>query len=213
MTPPAAPTAAASPPSQQQPQQPSQPAPAPGSAPAGRGKRTPPSPRAQAAQRLAQASERARQMAALILDVLGGNRSPAEAAQAMGLSVARFYVIEQRAIQGLVGACEPQLPRGPSPDLPAQIRRLETENRRLHQALLRQQAIVRSTQRSLGLPGPKAAPATTPAGKAAAGGGGGKGRRKRRPMIRALRQAMRLADAPSPASPHPASLPGDQRGG
>ena len=41
------------------------------------------SPSVKAAQRLAQTSERARQMAALILDVLGGNRTPGDAAQAI----------------------------------------------------------------------------------------------------------------------------------
>jgi hypothetical protein len=153
-------------------------------------------------------------MAALILDVLGGNRTPGDAAQAMGLSVARFYVIEQRAILGLVAACETQAPRGPSPDLQAQIRRLEIENRRLNQALLRQQAIVRSTQRGLGLTSPRPPPAAAPKGTGKAGAGRtGTGRRKRRPMVRALRQAQRVAAVPSPTAAAAAILAGDQRGG
>lgn len=153
-------------------------------------------------------------MAALILDVLGGNRTPGDAAQAMGLSVARFYVIEQRAILGLVAACETQAPRGPSPDLQAQIKRLELENRRLNQALLRQQAIVRSTQRGLGLTSPRAPPAVAPQGTGKTGAGTtGKGRRKRRPMVRALRQAQRVAGVPSPTAAAAAILADDQRGG
>ena len=173
-------------------------------------KRITPSPSEKADRRLSQSSERARQMAALILDVLGGNRTPNDAAQAMGLSVARFYVIEQRAILGLVTACETQAPRGPSPDLQLQIKRLETENRRLNQALLRQQAIVRSTQRGLGLTIPKPPPAA-PAKAGAVGPG--KGRRKRRPMVRALRQAQRVAAVPSPTPATAPILPSDQRGG
>ena len=128
----------------------------------------------------------------------------------MHLSVARFYVIEQRAILGLVAACEPQAPSGPAPDLHLQIQRLESEKRRLNQALLRQQAIVRSTQRGLGLTSPK--PPTAATAKAGSGSAG-KGRRKRRPMVRALRQARRLAAAPSPATGVSVTLPGDQRGG
>ena len=65
------------------------------SPPPGKTKRVMPSPSVKAAKRMAQTSERARQVAALVLDVLGGNRSPGDAAKAMGLSVARFYVIEQ----------------------------------------------------------------------------------------------------------------------
>lgn len=173
-------------------------------------KRVMPSPSAKAAKRMAQTSERARQVAALVLDVLGGNRTPADAAQAMGLSVARFYVIEQRAVLGLVAACDTQSPRGPSPDLHQQIQRLEMENRRLNQALLRQQAIVRSTQRGLGLASPKpppAAPAKTGAGTT------GKSRRKRRPMVRALRQAQRVAAVHSPTTAGAVTVPSDQRGG
>lgn len=173
-------------------------------------KRPMPSASVTAAKRLAQTSERARQVAALVLDVLGGNRTPADAARAMALSVARFYVIEQRAILGLVAACETQSPRGPSPDLQMQIQRLETENRRLNQALLRQQAIVRSTQRGLGLTSPK----PPPAAPAKAGAGAvGKARRKRRPMVRALRQARRVAAVHSPSAVVAVTVPSDQRGG
>jgi hypothetical protein len=185
--------------------------PAPAARPA-KAKRVLPSPSVTAARRLAQVSERARQVAALILDVLGGNRTPGAAAQAMGLSVARFYVIEQRAILGLVAACETPTSRGPTPDLQVQIRRLEIENRRLNQALLRQQAIVRNTQRGLGLTSPRP-PAAPPPGKAGAAAAGGKGRRKRRPTVRALRQARRVAGVHSPNAASAASLPGDQRGG
>ncbi len=180
------------------------------SAPVAKTKRVSPSPTIKAARRLSQSSERARQIAALILDVLGGNRTPGDAAQAMGLSVARFYVIEQRAILGLVAACETPATRGPSPDLQVQIQRLEADNRRLNQALLRQQAIVRSTQRGLGITNPRPPPAATvtPGAKTT-----GKGRRKRRPMVRALRQARRVAAVHSPSAAGAATLPGDQRGG
>jgi len=158
-------------------------------------------------RRLSQVSDRARQLAALILDVLGGNRRPGDAAKALGLSVARYYVIEQRAVLGLVDACEAQPRRGPQPDLTRQIRSLEKENRHLNQAVLRQQAIVRSTQRGLGISSPKPPPTPAP------GAAKGKTRRPRRPSVRALRQARRVAPTPSTTAPGQDRSPGDQRGG
>lgn len=176
-------------------------------------KRVMPSPSVKASRRLAQASERARQIAAVILDVLGGNRSPVDAARTLDLSVARYYVIEQRAILGLVSACDAQPTRGPAPDLQRQIHHLEAENRRVHQALLRQQALVRSTQRGLGIPSPKPPP-PTPAAATKPGPGATKGgRRKRRPMVRALRQAQRVAPQQSTTTTAPAIVGSDQRGG
>lgn len=167
------------------------PASEPASEPAPRRRGKPvPTPAVRAAQRLDQAGERARRLAALVLDVLGGNRSPGEAAQAMGLSVARYYVLEQRAVHGLVTACAAPPTRGPGTDPQRQVQRLEAENRRLTQALARQQAIVRSTQRALGLTQPRP-PQPAP---------GGKAKRKRRPMVRALRQSRRVAPPPAPAS-------------
>src|SRR5262249_23557609 len=53
------------------------------------------------------ASREARQRAAAILEVLAGARTPAQAAEALGLSLPRYYQLENVALQGLVGACEP----------------------------------------------------------------------------------------------------------
>ncbi len=46
--------------------------------------------------------------AALILEVLAGVRTPAGAATALGIRLPRCYLLEQRAIQGLISACEPR---------------------------------------------------------------------------------------------------------
>jgi len=175
-------------------------------------KRVMPSPSVTAARHLAQSSERARHMAAVILDVLGGNRSPGDAALALGLSVARYYVIEQRAILGLVAACDATPTRGPTPDLQRKIDHLEAENRRLNQTLLRQQALVRSTQRGLGIAHPKPPPAASASSKPGTPAATG-GRRKRRPMVRALRQAQRVAPQQSTTTPAPPIVGSDQRGG
>src|SRR5690349_16569529 len=57
------------------------------------------------------ASAQARRWAAAILEVLAGVRSPAQAAQALAVSLPRYYALELRALQGLLQACEPR-PQG-----------------------------------------------------------------------------------------------------
>ena len=47
-------------------------------------------------------SREARRLAAAILEVLAGMRSPTEAAQALSISGPRYYTLEQRALEGLV---------------------------------------------------------------------------------------------------------------
>ena len=136
------------------------------------------------------ASAKARRQAAAILEVLAGVRRPSEAAQVLGTSLPRYYQLEQRALAGLVAACEPA-PRGPRQDLQRQLARLEREKQRLARECDRQQALVRATQRSLGLvlptrPKPdKEQPADTDPAPS-------KRRRNRRPSIRALRAARAL---------------------
>jgi hypothetical protein len=120
----------------------------------------------------------------VLLEVLAGGRTPAQAAQALGLSLPRYYQLEAAALRGLVEACEPQ-PRGRSPSAPAELARLQRELQRLRRELARQQGLVRLTQRAVGLPPPAPPPASK--GKA-------KGRKPRRPVARALRAAARLQE-------------------
>ena len=130
------------------------------------------------------ASDQARRQAAAILEVLAGVRRPNEAAQVLGTSLPRYYQLEQRALAGLVSACEPA-PRGPRHDHARQLARLEREKQRLQRECDRQQALVRMAERSLGLPGPAAV--KPPAkGQEVASQNGSKKRRKRRPSVRAL---------------------------
>lgn len=136
------------------------------------------------------ASSQARRQAATILQVLAGVRRPSEAAQVLEISLPRYYQLEQRALAGLVTACEPA-PRGPRMDLTRRIAALEREKGRLQRECDRQQALVRATQRSLGLalPGPTKPPV---AGKEAAANSSGKRRRHRRPSVRALKAVRAL---------------------
>jgi hypothetical protein len=99
----------------------------------------------------APASKEARQVAAAILEVLAGARTPQEAAVALGWSLPRYYQVEARALRGLVAACAPA-PRGPRRSVDAELERLRREQAQLRRQLQRQQALVRLTQRHGGLP-------------------------------------------------------------
>lgn len=130
------------------------------------------------------ASRDARRLAAAILEVLAGARTPAEAATALAVSLPRYYQVEARALQGLLQACEAK-PRGRAPSLEREVAALRQANERLKRDVGRQQALVRAAQRSMGLP----PPTTTPAKP-------GKKTRQRR-VARALSVAARLQDQDS----------------
>jgi hypothetical protein len=127
-------------------------------------------------------SPEARRMAAAILEVWAGVRTPTAAASALGVSQARFYQLEQRAVGALVASCEPR-PRGPGAKL--QVRALERQLAVSRRDCARLQALLRTSQRTIGLP---AAPSigSGPPAKPVKG--------KRRPR-RATARALRLAEA------------------
>jgi hypothetical protein len=134
----------------------------------------------------AAASREARQLAAVILEVLAGAQSPSEAGRALGISVARYYQLEVRALAGLLAACEDRRRKGRGPLPGGELAALRRECAQLRRECARQQALVRATRRTVGL---SAAPAPTPAAEAPAP------RRKRRPTARALKMAALLHEA------------------
>jgi hypothetical protein len=136
-----------------------------------------------------------RRVAAAVLEVLAGMRTPGEAALALGVSVPRYYQVESRALRGFVEACEPR-PRGRGPSLAKELTVLRQENQRLQRDMMRQQALVRAAQRSVGL----TPPAPLPPAKS------GKKPRKRR-VARALSVATRLRSANPEAAASEASPP------
>jgi hypothetical protein len=123
-------------------------------------------------------------VAAAILEVLAGARTPAEAATALALSLPRYYQVETQALHGLVSACEPK-PRGRQASPTREMAVLQKENERLRREAGRQQALVRAAQRSVGL-APPPAPARP----------GGKKPRRRR-LARGLAAAARLQSCSS----------------
>jgi hypothetical protein len=151
------------------------------------------------------ASIEAKRLAAAILEVLAGARGPSEAAQVVGISLARYYQLENRAIAGLLSACEPRRRRRGSAGPVNELAALRQECQRLRRDCARQQALVRAAQRTVGL-NPPAVQETPPST------GSGKKRRKRRPRARALKMAALLRDEPPSSegkSPTPAPMPAE----
>jgi hypothetical protein len=133
-----------------------------------------------------QASREAQRRAACILEVLGGARSPTDAAKALGLAVPRYYLLESRALSGLVDACEPR-PLGRVRTPQSELASAQKELERLRRECSRYAALVRVAQRTVGLPAPTPKPAEKLKGK-------GKGRRT--PAVRALKAAQLLNASP-----------------
>jgi hypothetical protein len=136
-------------------------------------------------------SREANRRAAAVLEVLGGFRMPSEAAAALGISVNHYYLLERKALAGLLAACEPQ-PKGPrEPSTEKKLKTLERELETCRRECMRQTALVRATQRAVGLP---AVPSSSKKRGKAAGKAGGKKtlaakRHRRHPTVRALRAA------------------------
>jgi len=152
-------------------------------------------------KRQAVASPQAKTTAAVVLEGLTGLRSAPEAARTLGITLARYYTVEAQAISGLLTACEPA-PPGPAPGMATEreLARLRQDHRRQEQELARMRAVLRTTQRSLGVP--PAPPAPPPS---AASGGTKKPRRHRRPVVRALTVVRKLLGKPGTPGETPAA--------
>ncbi len=143
------------------------------------------------------ASSEARRRAAVILEVLAGVRSATEGAAALNISVNHYYLLERQALAGLVAACEPR-PKGKQPDPRRQLEALEQALLRSQRECQRQAALVRATQRAVGLPATPAPEVTSPTARRnrqrkPTKGGKARGRR-RATSVRALRMSRALAE-------------------
>jgi hypothetical protein len=138
-------------------------------------------------------SRQAKQIAAAILEVLAGARTPQQAAEALAVSLPRYYQLESRALRAVVVACEARPKKGRVRSPASEMAKLKQENARLQREVTRQQALVRAAQRSVGL-APPLPPPRAP----------GKKLRRRKPVARALSVAARLQQdsaLPTPAPP------------
>ena len=90
---------------------------------------------------------RAKQRAAIILAVLSGDCPLMDASRRLGISCARYYALERRALQGMIDALEAPITRQRTAAICREHVQLEHE-------VLRLQALVRATQRAVALPVP-----------------------------------------------------------
>ncbi len=141
--------------------------------------------------RLEASSREARRRAAVILEVLSGERSPNDGAEALEVSAPRYYALEARALRGFIAYCEPA-PKGRVVKPENRIEDLSRENERLRRECARYQSLFRAAHRTVGIAAP---PRETPS--AAPGKGGKHRRRRRRGQVRALRVAAQLRTEPA----------------
>lgn len=147
----------------------------------------------------------AKRTAAVILEVLAGVRTPVSAATVLGIRLPRYYALEERAIQGLISACEPRA-RGRTVSIDRRLAQLERELSVSQRELARHQALTRTTQRAFGLAPPPSLPATKmKTGEAASSE---RKRRRRKPSVRALRAARLLKSPDSPGGERSATVQG-----
>lgn len=124
----------------------------------------------------------ARRTAAVILEVLAGGRTPSDAAAALGTSLPRYYAIEAKALGGLLAACEPTTP-GKKRTAEAELSAVKKDLDRARREAARYQALVRASQRTIGITAPVVRPAQ-------------KGKRRKRPTVRALKAVQAIQSAP-----------------
>lgn len=130
--------------------------------------------------------EVAKRNAVVILEVLAGLRTPTEASQALGISAMRYYVLERRALEGMVSALQPR-PKGKQRRPENVVGELRREKTRLEREVGRLQALVRAAQRTMKLPPPPSRERKK-----------GEARRARRPQVRA-EKTIALLRAPEAA--------------
>jgi hypothetical protein len=140
-------------------------------------------------QLAAGASPEGRRKAAVVLEVLAGERTPGQASSALGIGLPRYYLLEQRALLGLMQACEPAGHQGRRRSPARELEVLRDENSRLKREVGRWQALLRSAQRAAGLGGLEKT--------LAAPGREGKRKRRKAGPARAILVAKRLTEPPA----------------
>lgn len=117
-----------------------------------------------AGARVLTGSDEARQAAAVVLESVCGLCSVEEASARLGIAPPRYYVLETRALQGLIAALEP-LPRGRRQTPQSKIEEIARENARLQRDLRRYQALHRAATRAMGIAPKPAGSADIPKAK------------------------------------------------
>jgi hypothetical protein len=128
------------------------------------------------------ASAQTRRRVSAVLEVMAGTLTPTEAAEALNISVPKYYMIESKALEGMLEACEPR-PVGYAWTPERELEAMKKEHEKLKRECDRYKALARAAQRAAGF--------NPPRGKKKQAQ---KGKRKRKPTVRALTLAKRLKD-------------------
>lgn len=131
-----------------------------------------------------EASAQAKRTAHTVLEVLSGLKGPPEGAEALSISLPRYYALETRALEGLVKALEPREKGKRTPSVLSRLESAEKERDRLQAELARTRSLVRLTQRAVGL--------SSKQGKGKGADKDGKGKKKRRRANRKRKVLARL---------------------
>ena len=100
-------------------------------------------------------SEEAKRQAAVILEVMSGARSAQEGSEVLGISPVRYYVLEDRALQGIVKALEPR-PKGRRMQTPEDaLKAVEREREKYKREVGRLQTLLRMVRKSVHLQEPR----------------------------------------------------------
>lgn len=145
-------------------------------------------------------SEKARKSVAVVLEVLTGIRGPQDGADALGITLSRYYAIETRGLQGMLAALEPR-PRGRVLTPAREIERLRQDNARLDREVERGRAVLRALERTVGVT--KSLPSTRTKRSTIVGKHGKTKRMRRRTVVRAERAIAALRDTSDPSSRTP----------
>ncbi|HEY2934540.1 MAG TPA: hypothetical protein VGK99_22610 [Acidobacteriota bacterium] len=132
----------------------------------------------------------ARRIATAILEVLGGERTPTQAAQALGISVMHYYHLESRALAAFVTGCQSRA-KGRTKSPHQQLHQLSRQLEKLKLECARKSALLRAARQAVGLAPPLADKT---------------GKRRRRPTVRALRAACRLQTESQTENSHAAAI-------
>jgi hypothetical protein len=126
-----------------------------------------------------------------VLEVMGGLSSPSSAAEAVGMSLPRYYALEKKALEGLVAACSPGGRRGRQASPAREAEQLRERVKGLEREAARNLALLRAAQRAAGLaaPSPKSS-------KGSEKDAPSPRRRRRKPVVRALVVAESLRGVP-----------------
>jgi hypothetical protein len=128
-------------------------------------------------------SKESKRVVGVILQVLAGVLGPYEAAEVLKISPTMYYKIEERALDGMLAACEPRQ-KGKQKTPQSELKGLKEKYAKLERERARYQTLLRASNRAVGLYMPKNKE----------GQKDKRGRKKKRPTTRALKLAERLKD-------------------